>query len=130
MSELNGSQHILVIDDEKMIGDMLDKMLQRFGYHVTVWNTADQAREFYNKHNQEIDLVILDMMMPDITGPEMFTELMAINPDVAVLMSSGYDVGDDALAQLPGKARGFLKKPYRLEALKQAVADALDAPGA
>jgi two-component system, cell cycle sensor histidine kinase and response regulator CckA len=82
--------------------------------------------ELYRRRMPDIDLVILDHAMPQLSGPEAFERLRQINPDVCVLFSSGYSAEDNSRHELSGQIAGFVAKPYRPVDLARSVREALD----
>jgi CheY-like chemotaxis protein len=116
-----GAGTVLVVDDEPMILAFVEQALQKLGYKVLRAVDGRQACEVYSSHLNQIDVVLLDIVMPGITGLEVCRRLRGINPKVKVILSSGYTSGDVAReAQLAG-ALGFIGKPYSLEELSSAL---------
>jgi DNA-binding NarL/FixJ family response regulator len=79
----------------------------------------------YDTHRNSIDLVVLDLIMPGMGGGDTFDELKKIDPDVKVLLSSGYCIDGQAREILNRGCRGFIQKPYNMEALSQKINDIL-----
>ena len=112
---------ILLVDDEDMIWDVLMDMLQSLGYQVILAGDGKEAVEIYGANPGKIDLVILDMLMPNMGGRETFFILKELDPKVRVLASSGY-VSEDAIQDIMDSgAAGFLRKPYRLADLARKI---------
>ncbi len=112
---------ILLVDDEDMIWDVLMDMLQTLGYQVILAGDGKEAVEIYGANPGKIDLVILDMLMPNMGGRETFFILKELDPKVRVLASSGY-VSEDAIQDIMDSgAAGFLRKPYRLADLARKI---------
>jgi len=105
---------ILVVDDEEMVREMAGEILENAGHQAVLCSDGEEALEYYRKSWRDIDLVILDMIMPKKTGREVFAEMKAMNPDLKVVISSGYSINNDAKAVLDNGAIGFLQKPFRL----------------
>jgi CheY-like chemotaxis protein len=119
------SPTILLVDDEPMLRDLGRNVLMRNGYQVLVADNGSEAVEMYRHETQHIDLVILDLTMPALSGDDTFRQLLRINPDVRVLFCSGYP--SDQVKSLGHKqVLGFVSKPYRNEDLVNAVGSALD----
>ena len=116
-----GSGTILVVDDEPMVLAFVEVGLKKLGYHVLTAVDGRQACEVYLSHFRKIDMVLLDLVMPGITGLEACRRLREINPNAKVILSSGYS-SDEVLreARLAG-ALGFIGKPYSLEELSGAL---------
>ena len=89
-------------------------MLERLGYTVLTAENGRAALEVYTEHQTDIDLVILDMIMPELNGRECFYELRRLNPDVRVLLSSGFTEDISIKEMLNDGACGFVNKPYRM----------------
>jgi signal transduction histidine kinase/CheY-like chemotaxis protein len=122
-----GDETILLIDDEEMILDIGTKMLNVMGYQVLSANGGlDACRIFEKKHNL-IDLVILDMTMPGMSGRETYERLQTINPNVKVLFASGYSLDEDSSHLLDHRCNGFIQKPFNMNALSQKVRDVINA---
>ena len=122
-----GTETILLVDDEDMIWDVIIDMLQELGYSVVLAGNGLEAVEIYRANVDEIDFIILDMVMPELDGHEAFFRLKEIDPDVKVLLSSGYVSEDDARDVLDAGALGFLQKPYRMIDLARIIRQTLDA---
>jgi CheY-like chemotaxis protein len=123
---LYGSETILLVDDEDMIWDVIIDMLQELGYSVVLAGNGLEALEVYRENPGSIDLVILDMVMPELDGHRAFFKLREINPEARVLLSSGYVSEDDVRDVLQAGAAGFLRKPYRMVDLARKVRSILD----
>ena len=117
----SGSGTILVVDDEPMVLAFVEEGLKRLGYKVLTAEDGGQACEVYSSHSQEIDTVLLDLVMPGITGLEACHRLRKINPKVKVILSSGYTSGDVVSEAIAAGASGFIGKPYSLEELSVAL---------
>lgn len=111
---LRGNETILLVDDEDMIWDVLTDMLQRLGYTVILAGNGAEAVDIYESNPGAIDLVILDMIMPEMDGHTAFFRLRQKKPDAKVLLTSGYVSEENVSAVLQAGAVGFLKKPYRM----------------
>ncbi len=123
-----GRETILVVEDEEAVLKVAVRILTRFGYDVLKAKNGKQAYKIFKAEHERIDLVILDSVLPEYDGREVFKKMRSINPDLAVLLVSGYDVKAefDDLVQ-PEKANiQVLKKPYSKEILGKAVRELLD----
>ncbi len=123
---IEGTETVLVVDDERMILDVGCEMLKRLGYKVRAASAGPEAISVYRDHKDEIDLVILDMVMPGMGGAEIFEGLKAINPDVRVILSSGYSLNGLASGIMAKGCRSFIQKPFGMAELSQKVRDALE----
>ncbi|MFZ5867509.1 MAG: PAS domain-containing hybrid sensor histidine kinase/response regulator [Thermodesulfobacteriota bacterium] len=116
---------ILLVDDEASLREMLSEMLQEMGMAVIAAADGSEGVEIYRRRWQEIDLVILDMIMPRMNGKEAFIEMRRINPSVKVLLSTGYGAETALTEALAEGIAGFVPKPYTVDELSQAIAAAL-----
>ena len=116
-----GSGTVLVVDDEPMVLAFVEEGLKRLGYQVLTAVDGRQACEVYSSHSNQIDMVLLDMVMPGTTGLEACRRLREINPNVKVILSSGYSSGDVVREARLAGALGFIGKPYSLEELSSAL---------
>ncbi|MCS6883890.1 MAG: response regulator [Acidobacteriota bacterium] len=103
---------ILVVDDEEMLRELIVEALSDAGYNVVAAENGKEAVDIYRK--TRVDLVILDMIMPEMNGAEAFREIRSINPSAKVLLSSGYSQEAEAQSILSEGALGFLQKPYAI----------------
>jgi two-component system, cell cycle sensor histidine kinase and response regulator CckA len=115
---------ILLADDEPMIRDLTTNILQRYGYQVLLAEDGLQALEIYERERDRIDLVILDLTMPRLSGDDTCRRLLALDPKCQILLSSGYFPED--LTLIDPRVFGFLSKPYRHEELVSTVRAALE----
>jgi len=117
---LQGKGTVLLVDDEEMIRIIGTEMLEKLGFKVI---TADDGREAIEvfKSITDIAFVILDLTMSDMDGVQCFHELRQLNPDVKVIISSGYNKQNVTQKFIGKGLAGFLQKPYRLPALKEAI---------
>ena len=118
---IKGSGTILLIDDEKMILDVGCELLEELGYTVLSALSGRQALEIFQKNTDKIDLVIMDMIMPGMGGGETFDRLRNINPNIKVLLSSGYSVNGQATKILRRGCNGFIQKPFNLNQLAEKI---------
>jgi DNA-binding NtrC family response regulator len=101
------------------------EMLEDLGYTPFTCNDGQEAVEFFKKNHKDIDLIILDLVMPRLGGADCFIELKKIDPAVRAIVSSGYSRDGEAKQVLDNGALGFLQKPFGLEGLSQAISKAL-----
>ncbi len=120
-TELKGNETILLVDDEDIIWDVVIDMLQNMGYVVILASNGRECVEIFRENPGKIDLVLLDMVMPEMNGHDAFFALKEIDPNVKVLLSSGYVNEDDARDVLNAGAAGFLQKPYRMIELAKRI---------
>ena len=126
MEGRGGSGTVLIVEDEELVADLARDILERFGYSVLVVNSGREAIALYRERSRDISAVVLDMIMPEMDGGEVFQRLRAVNPRVKVIVATGCDRApgiDDMLRQ---GATGFLQKPFRIAELAEAVAEAVE----
>ncbi len=121
-----GRARLMIVDDEELVRESLAAILGSLGHEVCSFETGEQAIVHYSEHWREIDLVILDMVMPGIDGLTTLTQLRKINPRVRALLSSGYTIGGRVDDLLRAGLSGFLQKPYTVEAVDEKVSAALE----
>jgi CheY-like chemotaxis protein len=118
---IKGTGTILLVDDEKMVLEVGERFLKIMGYHVLTAQEGSEAIEIYKKYREVIDLVLLDIIMPNMKGGEVFDRLKEINPDIKVLLSSGYSIDGEASQILKRGCRAFIQKPFNLQQLSQSI---------
>ena len=116
-----GTGTILLVDDEEMVLEVGEKLLKAMGYHVLTAREGREAIEVYKKHRGTVDLVLLDIIMPNMKGGEVFDCLKEINPDIKVLLSSGYSIDGEASKILERGGKGFIQKPFDMERLSETI---------
>jgi PAS domain S-box-containing protein len=122
---MSGRGRILVIDDEEIVRHVLSRMLRGLGYEVVTAGDSRQAVQYFEAHHTVIDAVILDMVMPRMSGRDCYSALKAIDPDVRAVLSSGYSRDDEAADLVKEEGLEFLQKPYQLEQLAVVIRRAL-----
>jgi PAS domain S-box-containing protein len=121
-----GTETILVVDDEKMILSAGRALLEKIEYRVFTADCGRKALSIYEADQAEIDLIVLDMVMPDMSGADTYDRLKKINPAVKVLLSSGYSINGQAAEILDRGCNGFIQKPFTMIAFSQKVREILD----
>jgi PAS domain S-box-containing protein len=121
-----GDGTILLVDDEAMVLEVSRELLESLGYRVHTAAGGREAVALYEEKGREIDLVILDMIMPGLSGSETFDRLRAIDSRVRIILSSGYSLNGEAKTIMDRGCAGFLQKPFQLAQLSQKVRDVLD----
>jgi two-component system cell cycle sensor histidine kinase/response regulator CckA len=122
---VTGSETVLLVDDEKFILDIGGEMLKTMGYRVLDANGGSEAVGIYERQGQEIDLVILDMIMPDMDGKKTYEKLKAINGNVRVLLASGYSMTSQVAEILDRGFNGFIQKPFNMIRLSNKIREIL-----
>jgi two-component system cell cycle sensor histidine kinase/response regulator CckA len=119
--DLRGHGVILVTDDEEIVRKIAKAALEMYGYSIILAEDGEQAVDIYRQRAGEIDLVLLDLVMPKLGGEQTFRRLRLIRPDVRVILSSGYS-DSDAQTKFSGKPlASFIEKPYIAAQLGEAV---------
>ncbi len=108
---------VLLVDDEDTVLEVTAEMIRRLGYTVLIARSGREALELYSEHQSEIRLVILDMIMPEMGGGDLFDRLKGINPKVKVLLASGFSMQGQAREIMQRGCSGFIQKPFCLEDL-------------
>ncbi len=120
-----GTETILVVDDESMVLDAAVKIFERLGYTVLEAKSGREAVQIYEANKNKIDMVFLDMIMPDMGGGIAYDRMKEINPKVRVLLSSGYSIDSEAKEILARGCDGFIQKPFGMKKLSQGVREIL-----
>jgi two-component system cell cycle sensor histidine kinase/response regulator CckA len=125
LAEWRGKGTILLVDDEESLIDLGARMLEHLGFTVLTAADGLQTVELYRERGKEIDLVLMDLTMPHMDGAEAFGELRRLNPEVRVVLASGYSHEDVASAFAGKGLAGVLQKPYTLAKLRETLAGLL-----
>lgn len=120
-----GSEHVIVVDDEKDVAGVIGGMLESLGYHVTIVDNGRKAINLFKK-KEHFDIVILDLNMPKMSGKETFEQIKKINPKIPVVISTGYSDRDMDVSKWKNTVNAFLQKPYSIEELSKTVRLVLD----
>jgi two-component system cell cycle sensor histidine kinase/response regulator CckA len=112
---------VLLVDDEEVVIDVGVQMLQKFGFNVLSAANGREALEIFERKRDEVLLVILDLIMPDMGGGEVFDRLKEIAPGVNVLLSSGYSLDSKAKDILKRGCSGFIQKPFNMKQLMDKI---------
>lgn len=123
---INGRETILLVDDETIVLDVGAKMLRHLGYTVLEAREGEEALELYKTNKNEVDLIILDMIMPNMGGGEAYDRMKDINPEVKVLLSSGYSIEGQATEIMERGCNGFIQKPFNLKGLSLKLSEILN----
>jgi CheY-like chemotaxis protein len=120
-------EYILIVEDEPEVAELASKLLAEEGYKVIIARDGFEALKIYQNAARKIALVILDFFLPVMDGDVVFDELCSVNPNVNVVLSSGFAEQSKIGAMLARGLRGFMPKPYTREKLLEQVRSALDA---
>ena len=123
-----GTETILLVDDEELVRDLGKRILELSGYTVLTAVNGKAALDLYRQNGNEMSMVILDLIMPEMGGKECFQELLKINSKVKILIASGYTSGGTLKDAIDLGAGGFIRKPYDMRQMLRAVREVLDRP--
>jgi len=123
---LRGTETVLFVDDEAMIIEVTEELFKELGYKVLIARGGKEAIEIYEENKERIDIVILDMIMPDMSGGVTYDRMKEIDPDIKVLLSSGYSINGQATEILDRGCNGFIQKPFKMKELSQKLREILD----
>ncbi|HID23961.1 MAG TPA: response regulator [Planctomycetaceae bacterium] len=123
---LRGTETILVAEDEPSVRKLAVRSLRRAGYQVFEATTGREAVDVFSEHADKIDLVVLDVMMPEMTGRQAYERMKAIRPDLRAVLCTAYDptAGEADFAGQWGLQ--LLQKPFRSEQLLKTIRESLD----
>ena len=121
-----GTETILLVDDEAFVRDLGQRILSNAGYTVLTAANGIEALDLFTRKEKQIDLVVLDLIMPEMGGEASLKELLKIDPGVKVLVASGYSADPSMRGPLELGAKGFVSKPFRLKELLRQVRKVLD----
>jgi len=122
---LKGTETVLLVDDEELILDVGRDLLEAMGYKVLTAKNGKDTIEIYRKNYKDIDIVILDMIMPNMGGGEAYDRMKEINPDIKVLLSSGYSIDGEASEILERGCNEFIQKPFDIKELSKKIREVL-----
>jgi CheY-like chemotaxis protein len=121
-----GDEHILVVDDEKLIIELESRMLTRLGYHVTTCRNGSEALTVFKEKPEDFDLVITDLNMPNMTGDQLARRIISIRPDTPIIICTGFS---EIMSHDDSKAIGvkeFVMKPVTTSEMSEKVRKVLD----
>jgi len=121
-----GKETILFVDDEDMVTDVGNEMLKVLGHNTLIAKSGKEAIEALKKDKGNIDLVILDMIMPDMSGGETYDRIKEIDPDIKVLLSSGYSIDGQADEIIDRGCDAFIQKPFKIKELSMRIREVMD----
>ncbi len=121
-----GEEHILLVDDEPLLVDIMERSLSLLGYRVASFVDSRQALAWFSRHADQVDLVVTDMTMPYLTGADLTEKILAARPQMPIILCTGYSEVMDADRARAMGIRKFLGKPVENKTLAQTVRDVLD----
>lgn len=122
---IHGSGNIVLIDDEEIVRNTVETLLESLGYKVFAFSDGKGALGYYQENWEEIDLILLDVIMPEMDGPAVFSHLREINPAAKVVLFSAYSSTAEVQKTLDNGALGFIHKPILRDELSQKIAQAM-----
>ena len=128
VSKVEGGGTVLLIEDEEPVRNIAKKMLTRLGYTVLEAKNGVEAVEIFQQHQDEICCVLSDLTMPRMDGWDTLAALRKLSPDIAVILSSGYDEAKVMAEEHTEIPNAFLGKPYQLKGLRETINRVLTAP--
>jgi len=123
---MGGDETILLVDDDPNVRELEQEALARFGYRVIPAENGEQALEIYRESGQEVDLVILDLIMPGMGGKKCLESILEVQPSAKVVIASGYSACGADDHSLNGMAKGFVRKPHNMASMLNTVRCVLD----
>jgi len=123
---IEGTGTVLLVDDEQVILEVGQDLLEAMGYRVLIARDGNEAIEVYKKNRDEIEIVVLDMVMPGMGGGEAYDRIKGINPDIKILLSSGFSIDGEPTEILERGCDGFIQKPFKMKELSQAIREVLE----
>ncbi len=121
-----GTGTILVIEDEDVVIDVVLAMLERLGYNVLLAKTGKEAINIANSFDADIDLAILDILLPDLPAKEVYRGIMEARPDLKVIVCSGYAIDGPPQEILDAGAQDFIQKPFSYATLSEKLKEVLE----
>jgi len=124
-----GTETILLAEDHEGLRELAQETLEALGYHVVLATNGTEAVELFKTSPDQIDLVILDVVMPGLSGPDAYSEMSAIRPNLGVVFATGYTAESASLTSMVGKGATVLQKPYSAKSLSRAIRGVLESEG-
>jgi two-component system, cell cycle sensor histidine kinase and response regulator CckA len=121
-----GTETIMLVEDEYMVREVTKRILERGGYTVLTAANGKEALDLYSEERNIISLIILDFIMPEMSGKECLAKLREVDPNIKILVTSGYHVDGMVKEVIESGARGFIGKPYDSIDMLRAVRKVLD----
>jgi two-component system cell cycle sensor histidine kinase/response regulator CckA len=125
---LKGKGTLLIVDDEKSVLEVTSKMLKKLGFQTLLAGSGEEALEALKANRGRIDVVILDMILPDLSGSEIYERMKEVYPRVRILLSSGYSVNEEISGLIARGADGFIQKPFSIAHLVDTIREILENP--
>ncbi len=122
---LKGTETILLVDDEGIFIDVGKEILETLGYTVLIAKSGIEAIKIYRKNKDRISMIILDVILPEMSGGDTYDKLKEVNPDLKVLLSGGYNIDGQATEILQRGCNSFIQKPFNVRELSQKIREIL-----
>ena len=116
---------ILLVDDEEIVIGVGKQMLKKLGFSVLTATSGQEALDIFKVNKDRIDLVVLDMIMPGMGAGDTYDELQVLDPDIKVLLSSGYGVDEQTNEVLQRGCKGFIQKPFNMQVLSEKIKEVM-----
>ena len=123
---IKGDETVMLVDDEEVVIDVGVQLLKKLGYNVLEAGSGKEAIRVFSEKRDKVDIVILDMIMPDIGGGEVYDRIKEIDPQVRVLLSSGYSIDGQATDILERGCNGFVQKPFNMKVMSTKIREILN----
>ena len=123
---VNGTETVLLVDDEEIVIGVGQQMLERLGFSVLTARSGQEAVDVYKNNPDDVDLVLLDMIMPGLEAGDTYDKLKAVNPAIKVILSSGYSLDQKAGAIIERGCNGFIQKPFNMKILQEKIEEILN----
>jgi len=123
---MKGTETILIVDDEPDVLAVSKEILESIGYSVYAVKNGEEAITLYKQKKDEIDLIVLDMIMPGLSGSETFDRIMGVNPSAKIILSSGYSLSSQAQQIMDKGCNGFIQKPFDIANISLKIREVLE----
>ncbi|WP_161629769.1 hybrid sensor histidine kinase/response regulator [Desulfogranum japonicum] len=124
-NDIEGNEHILLVDDEQALASIIKRSLSTFGYNVTAFSSSRESLEYFKSHADEIDVVVTDMTMPELTGVDIAKEMLQLKADLPIILCTGYsEVIDEQTAKSIG-IQAYVVKPFVGKQLAKVIREVL-----
>jgi two-component system cell cycle sensor histidine kinase/response regulator CckA len=123
---IKGTGTVLLVEDEESVLSVGRELLEAMGYKVLLARDGDEAVQVYSKNWDHIDIVVLDMVMPNMGGGEAYDRMKEINPEIKALLSSGFSINGEASEILARGCTGFIQKPFTMKELSKKIGEILE----
>jgi two-component system cell cycle sensor histidine kinase/response regulator CckA len=127
-AKLHGRGTIFIVEDERLMLRLVEKVLLQHGYQVLVASDGEEAIEVYRRHKLEIDVVLLDVDLPKLTGWDVLLKMKEENPDVRVVIATGFLEPKMKTEMFRVTVKHFVDKPYMLDEVVETLQTLIDAP--